>query len=161
VFVLIRHLASLRRTAGLQRAAPRSLAVRHVDAGSCNGCEHELGASLGPLYDLQRFGLAITASPRHADVLLVTGPVTSRMRDALLVAYHAMPEPRLVAALGDCALGCGLLGDPAQYVGSVERVIPVDIRISGCPPTPEEIARQLLDGLDAAVAAAGRPATGS
>jgi Ni,Fe-hydrogenase III small subunit len=154
VFVLLRHLAALRRTAALERGAPRSVAVRHVDAGSCNGCEHELGAALGPVYDLQRFGLAVTASPRHADVLLVTGSVTTRMRDALVVAYHAMPEPRLVAALGDCALGCGLVGDPGEWAGSVERVVPVDIRIRGCPPSPEEIARQLLAGLDAVRAGA-------
>ena len=133
------------------------MAVRHVDAGSCNGCEHELGAAVGPIYDLQRFGLAITASPRHADVLLVTGSVTTRMRDELLVAFHAMPDPRLVASLGDCALGCGLIGDPGECAGAVERVLPVDIRISGCPPTPEEIARALLAGLDAIRAPAGAP----
>lgn len=150
MFVLLRHLATVRRHAGLARGAPRSVAIRHVDAGSCNGCEHELGATLGPTYDLQRFGLAITASPRHADVLLVTGPVTTRMHDALRIAYEAMPEPRLVAALGDCALGCGLLGLPEESAGGLEHVIPVDIRIPGCPPTPDQIARHLLDGLDAA-----------
>ena len=98
-----------------RRRAPRpdrgrSLALRHVDAGSCNGCEHELTLTSSPYYDLQRFGLGIVASPRHADVLLVTGPVTTRMREPLLTAYAAMPEPRRVAALGDCALGCSLLG---------------------------------------------------
>src|SRR5436309_3888261 len=103
---------------GLDLAGPargRSLAVRHVDAGSCNGCEHELTLASSPFYDLQRFGLGIVASPRHADVLLVTGPVTSRMRDPLLIAYQAMPEPRRVAALGDCALGCNLLGTPENH----------------------------------------------
>jgi len=156
MFVLIRQLATVRRRAGLSRGAPRSVAIRHVDAGSCNGCEHELGATLGPLYDLQRFGLAITASPRHADVLLITGPVTTRMRDALRIAYDAMPEPRLVAALGDCALGCGLLGMPTESAGGLEQVIPVDIRIPGCPPTPDRIARDLLDGLDRAARRPGR-----
>lgn len=148
VFALYRHLAGIRRDAGLARGAPRSLAIRHVDAGSCNGCEHELQATLGPQYDLQRFGLAITASPRHADILLVTGPVTTRMRAALLAAYGAMPEPRLVAALGDCALGCGVLGEPDQLLGAVDAVLPVEIRIPGCPPTPAQIARHLLAGLE-------------
>jgi Ni,Fe-hydrogenase III small subunit len=150
VFVLLRHLAAIRRTAALERGEPRSVAIRHVDAGSCNGCEHELGAATNPYYDLQRFGLSMTASPRHADVLLVTGPVTTRMRDALLVAYNAMPEPRLVAALGDCALGCGVLGDPSQMLGTLDAILPVAIRIPGCPPTPAEIARHLLEGLDQA-----------
>jgi Ni,Fe-hydrogenase III small subunit len=150
MFVLLRHLARLRRTQHLERGTPRSAAIRHVDAGSCNGCEHELGAATNPYYDLQRFGLAITASPRHADVLLVTGPVTTRMRAPLLMAHDAMPDPRLVAALGDCALGCRLLGAPAEVVGAVDAILPVAIRIPGCPPTPSEIARHLLEGLDAA-----------
>jgi Ni,Fe-hydrogenase III small subunit len=126
----------------------RSLAVRHVDAGSCNGCEHELTLTSSPYYDLERFGLGIVASPRHADVLLVTGPVTTRMRDALLVAYRAMPEPRRVAALGDCALGCNILGTPENVVGPVEAVLPVDVRIAGCPPTPDAIAAALLHLVD-------------
>jgi Ni,Fe-hydrogenase III small subunit len=150
MFVLLRQLATLRRDASLVRGRPRSLAVRHVDAGSCNGCEHELGAASNPLYDLPRFGLDIVASPRHADILLVTGPVTTRMAVALRTAYDAMPEPRLVAALGDCALGCNVLGDPAELIGSLEAVLPVDIRIPGCPPTPAQIAECLLAGLTAA-----------
>jgi Ni,Fe-hydrogenase III small subunit len=147
MFVLLRQLALVRREAALPRGRPRSLAIRHVDAGSCNGCEHELGAVANPFYDLQRFGLDIVASPRHADVLLITGPVTTRMATALRTAYDAMPEPRLVAALGDCALGCGVLGDPRELVGSVEDVLPVDIRIPGCPPEPSVIASALLAGL--------------
>jgi Ni,Fe-hydrogenase III small subunit len=103
-----------------------------------------------PYYDLQRFGLGIVASPRHADVLLVTGPVTSRMREPLLAAYAAMPEPRRVAALGDCALGCNLLGMQEDVVGAVETVLPVDLRIPGCPPTPDRIAAALLGLIDAA-----------
>jgi Ni,Fe-hydrogenase III small subunit len=143
VFVPLRQLRSLRAEAGLERPRRGSLQVRHVDAGSCNGCEHELGATASPFYDLSRYGIGITASPRHADVLLVTGPVTSRMRGALEEAYRAMPEPRIVAALGDCALGCGLLGDPSEMVGRLEDVLPVDIRIPGCPPDPATIVRHL------------------
>jgi Ni,Fe-hydrogenase III small subunit len=149
MFVLLRQLAALRREAGLPRGGRRSLALRHVDAGSCNGCEHELGAVSNPFYDLQRHGLDIVASPRHADVLLITGPVTTRMAAALRTAYEAMPEPRLVAALGDCALGCNVLGDRAELVGSVADVLPVDIRIPGCPPSPAVIAERLLDALRA------------
>jgi Ni,Fe-hydrogenase III small subunit len=150
MLTLLRDLRRLRRSIGLP--APdrgRSLAIRHVDAGSCNGCEHELALISGPHVDLARFGLGVVASPRHADVLLVTGPVTTRMHEALLVAYAAMPEPRRVAALGDCALGCGLLGAPEQIVGPVESVLPVDLRIPGCPPAPETIAAALIDLIDA------------
>ena len=146
MFVLLRQLQWIRSEAALPRPARRgSLQLRHVDAGSCNGCEHELQAASGPAYDLARFGLSITASPRHADVLLVTGAVTTRMRGALETAYAAMPEPRRVAALGDCALGCGLLGDPSQIAGRVEDILPVDLRIPGCPPDPETIARHLRE----------------
>ena len=149
MLTMLRDLRRLRRDAAL--SAPdrgRSLAIRHVDAGSCNGCEHELTLASSPYCDLQRFGLGIVASPRHADVLLVTGAVTSRMRDALLVAYNAMPEPRRVAALGDCALGCNLLGTPEDLVGPVEAVLPVDLIIPGCPPTPAQIAEALLSLID-------------
>jgi Ni,Fe-hydrogenase III small subunit len=149
MLTLLRDLRRLRREIGLARPdRGRSLAVRHVDAGSCNGCEHELILSSSPYTDLQRFGIGIVASPRHADVLLVTGPVTTRMREPLLVAYAAMPEPRLVAALGDCALGCNVLGTDAAIVGPVESVLPVDARIPGCPPTPDTIAAALLELLD-------------
>lgn len=147
MYVLLRELARLRRD--IQLAAPPrrgSLAVRHVDAGSCNGCEHELGAASGPAYDLQRFGLGIVASPRHADVLLVTGPVTTRMAEPLRIAYEAMPEPRLVAALGNCALGRNVLGLDEEIVG-LEQVVPVDLRIAGCPPAPDRIAAGLLEAL--------------
>jgi Ni,Fe-hydrogenase III small subunit len=149
MLTLLRDLRLLRREIGLARPdRGRSLAVRHVDAGSCNGCEHELILSSSPYTDLQRFGIGIVASPRHADVLLVTGPVTTRMREPLLVAYAAMPEPRLVAALGDCALGCNVLGTDAEIVGPVESVLPLDARIPGCPPTPDTIAAALLELLD-------------
>jgi Ni,Fe-hydrogenase III small subunit len=148
MFILLRQLATIRRTAGLTRPDhPRSLAIRHVDAGSCNGCEHELGLATTPFYDLQRHGLDIVASPRHADILLVTGPVTTRMAAALRTAYDAMPEPRLVAALGNCALGCNIIGTKATHSGGLENVLPVDIRIPGCPPTPAAIAEHLLAAL--------------
>jgi len=151
MLTMLKDLRRLRREEDLARPdRGRSLAIRHVDAGSCNGCEHELTLISSPYYDLQRFGLGIVASPRHADVLLVTGAVTSRMREALLVAYDAMPEPRRVAALGDCALGCNLLGTAADLVGPVEAVLPVDLRIPGCPPTPDEIAEALLRLIDSA-----------
>ena len=149
MFVLLRQLATIRRDAALTRGpARRSLAIRHVDAGSCNGCEHELALTNSPAYDLARFGLDLVASPRHADVLLITGPVTKHMAPALRTAYYAMPEPRLVAALGDCALGRGILADPDQIAGPLDTVLAVDIRIPGCPPTPEAIATHLLGQLE-------------
>jgi Ni,Fe-hydrogenase III small subunit len=144
VFVLLRHLRHLRQEIALPTGRRGSLAVRHVDAGSCNGCEHELAATANPYYDLQRHGLNIVASPRHADVLLVTGPITTRMADPLRRAYEAMPEPRLVAALGDCALGCTVLADPAQLAAPLEQILPVDLRIPGCPPHPQQIAEALF-----------------
>jgi len=151
MLTLLRDLRKLRRQIGLPAARrPGSLALRHVDCGSCNGCEHELTLVSGPTIDLARYGLGIVASPRHADVLLVTGPVTTRMHAALLTAYEAMPEPRRVAALGDCALGRGLLGTPTEVVGPVESVLPVDLRIAGCPPTPQDIAEALLQLIDSA-----------
>ncbi|MCC6831810.1 MAG: hypothetical protein IT200_10735 [Thermoleophilia bacterium] len=149
MYVMLTRLARVRRAVGLERRPPASCAIRLVDAGSCNGCEHELVATGGPHHDLQRYGFAITASPRHADVLLVSGPVTTRMLPALLRAYAAMPEPRLVAALGDCPLGGGVDAHPDEVAGPLERVLPVDIRIPGCPPTPGQIAEGLRVGLAA------------
>jgi Ni,Fe-hydrogenase III small subunit len=149
MLTLLRDLRTLRREIALPRPDRiGSLAIRHVDAGSCNGCEHELTLASGPHVDLARFGLGIVASPRHADVLLVTGTVTTRMRGPLLVAYNAMPEPRRVAALGDCALGCAVLGLREELAGAVEEIIPVDLRIPGCPPTPAVIAEALLGLID-------------
>lgn len=146
MYVLLKHLRNLRKEIALPSAKRRgSLALRHVDAGSCNGCEHELTAASNPFYDLQRFGLNIVASPRHADVLLVTGQVTTRMIGPLLRAFDAMPEPRLVAALGDCALGCGVLGQRTELAPALDRILPVDLRIRGCPPRPDEIADALLE----------------
>jgi len=145
MFVLLRQLQNLRRDAAITPPPRRgSLALRHVDVGSCNGCEHELNAVTNPYYDMSRHGLSIVASPRHADVLLVTGPVTTRMREPLLKAYESMPEPRAVAAVGDCAMGCRVLGDLAALAPPLEELLPVAIRIPGCPPTPDVIAEHLL-----------------
>jgi Ni,Fe-hydrogenase III small subunit len=144
MLTLLRDLRRLRRDLALPvPPRGRSLAVRHVDAGSCNGCEHELTLASSPYYDLQRYGFGIVASPRHADVLLITGAVTTRMRGPLLAAYEAMPEPRRVAAFGDCALGCDVLGLASELAGPLEDLIPVDVRIPGCPPTPDKIAGAL------------------
>jgi Ni,Fe-hydrogenase III small subunit len=125
----------------------RSLSIRHVDAGSCNGCELELHALSNPYYDLERFGLKFVASPRHADVLLVTGPVTQNMLEALQRTWHATPDPKWVIAAGDCACTGGIFAGSYACVGPVENAIPVDLRIRGCPPTPV----QLLEGLLALV----------
>jgi Ni,Fe-hydrogenase III small subunit len=148
VFVLLHRLQQLRRATGAGPRRHGSMTLRHVDAGSCNGCEHELTAVANPFYDLQQHGLSIVASPRHADVLLVTGAITTRMAPALRTAYDAMPEPRLVAALGNCALGCNLLGQADDLAGRLDALLPVDLRIPGCPPTPATIADALLRALD-------------
>ncbi len=143
MITLIRDLRQLRQNLRLRRGRG-SLAIRHCDAGSCNGCEHELTLTSSPYYDLQRYGLGIVASPRHADILLVTGAVTTRMHRPLLTAYQAMPHPRRVAALGDCAVGTDILGTSDTVIGAVDRVLPVDVRIPGCPPTPDTIAEALF-----------------
>ncbi len=121
-----------------------SLAIRAVDAGSCNGCELEIHALNNPLYDIERFGIHFVASPRHADVLLVTGPVSRHMQTALLRTYNATPNPKWVVAVGDCAACGGEFGTSYASCGKVENVIPVDATISGCPPTPETLLKALL-----------------
>ncbi len=126
-----------------RRRLGRSLSLRLVDAGSCNACELELNALSNPYYDLERFGLRFTASPRHADVLLVTGPVTKNMREALLRTYDAMPAPKWVVAVGDCAACGGLYAEGYACERGADAVFPVDLRIVGCPPSPN----QLLEGL--------------
>lgn len=126
-----------------RRRLGRSLAIRAVDAGSCNGCELEIHALSNALYDLERFGLRFVASPRHADVLMVTGPVTKNMREALERTYNATPDPKWVVAIGDCAVDGGLFSGSYAVVGGVGCVIPVDLHIRGCPPRPI----QLLAGL--------------
>lgn len=127
-----------------RRRLGRSLAIRQVDAGSCNGCELEIHALGNAFYDLERYGLRFVASPRHADVLLVTGPVTRNMREALERTYRATPDPKWVVAAGDCALDGGCFAGSYAVVGGVAEVIPVDLHIAGCPPSPSELLRGLL-----------------
>ena len=127
-----------------QRRLGRSLAIREVDAGSCNGCELEIHALNSPFYDLERYGIRFVASPRHADVLLVTGPVTKNMREALERTYLATPSPKWVVALGDCARDGGCFAGSYAVVGGVSEVVPVALHIPGCPPSPTEILQGLL-----------------
>ncbi len=122
----------------------RSLPIREVDAGSCNGCELEIHALNNPFYDLERFGLKFVASPRHADVLMVTGPVTQNMREALERTYTATPDPKWVVAVGDCAVDGGLFAGSYAVAGGVDAVIPVDLHIRGCPPSPLQLLQGLL-----------------
>jgi len=122
----------------------RSLHLREVDTGSCNACESEIIAATNPIYDIQRFGVDFVASPRHADALLVTGPVSKNMVFALKKTYAAMPEPKFVIALGDCACHGGVFKDSYYTVGGVDKVLPVILHISGCPPTPSVIIKSLL-----------------
>jgi Ni,Fe-hydrogenase III small subunit len=131
--------ARLPRAAGLAG----SVQVRHVDAGSCNGCEIEIGQAFSPVYDAERFGARLVASPRHADALTVTGPVTVNMADALRTTYEAMPEPRVVVAVGDCAANCGVFAGGLGVAGPVSAVVPVDLEVPGCPPEPEAIVAAL------------------
>ena len=131
--------------AGTERAAELggSVQVRHVDAGSCNGCEVEIASAFGPVYDAERYGARLVASPRHADALLVTGPVTRNMEVALRRTYEAVPEPRLVVACGDCARNCGVFAGAYGVAGAVSDVVPVDVEVPGCPPPPEAIVAAL------------------
>jgi Ni,Fe-hydrogenase III small subunit len=133
-----------------RRRLGRSLSIREVDAGSCNGCELEIHALNNAFYDLERFGLRFVASPRHADVLLVTGPVTKNMREALRRAYDATPDPKWVVAVGDCAVDGGIFAGSYAVVGAVEHDIPVDLHIRGCPPRPAQLLAGLLALLQAA-----------
>ncbi|NVN85016.1 MAG: NADH-quinone oxidoreductase subunit B family protein [Rhodopseudomonas sp.] len=145
----VQELATLVGTAA-RRSLGRSLSIREVDAGSCNGCELEIHALNNAYYDVERFGIRFVASPRHADVLLVTGPVTKNMREALLRTYEAVPGPKWVVALGDCAKDGGCFAGSYAVVGGVSEVIPVDLHIPGCPPPPLDILRGLLALLDRA-----------
>src|SRR6266851_9711354 len=138
----------------IARRLGRSLAIREVDAGSCNGCELEIHALGNAFYDVERFGIRFVASPRHADLLLVTGPVTRNMREALERTYAATPAPKWVVAVGDCAVDGGLFAGSYAVVGGVDGVVPVDLHIKGCPPSPI----QLLAGLLALLDATGSPA---
>ncbi|MDA9466699.1 NADH-quinone oxidoreductase subunit B family protein [Bradyrhizobium sp. CCBAU 53415] len=122
----------------------RSLAIREVDAGSCNGCELEIHALSNAFYDIERFGLRFVASPRHADVLLITGPVTKNMRQALERTYNATPDPKWVVAVGGCAIDGGIFRGSYACVGGVSEVVPVDLHIKGCPPSPTDLLKGLL-----------------
>src|SRR6187399_3044619 len=137
-----------------KRRLGRSLSIREVDAGSCNGCELEIHALQNAFYDLERFGLRFVASPRHADVLLVTGPVTKNMREALERTYNATPDPKWVVAVGDCAADGGIFAGSYAVAGGVSAVVPVDLHIRGCPPTPLQLLQGLLALLEKGAAAA-------
>lgn len=126
----------------------RSLRIREVDAGSCNGCELELQALNGPVYDLERFGISFVASPRHADVILITGPVSANMAEALRRTYDAAPHPKWVVAVGDCASNGGCFAGSYAVLNGVQSVVPVDLTIPGCPPEPEKLLAALLALLD-------------
>lgn len=126
------------------RALGRALTIRHVDAGSCNGCELEIHATNSPYYNLDGMGIKFVASPRHADLLLVTGPVSKHMEVALQRTYEATPEPRLVVAIGDCGCSGGIFGESYASCGRVSNVIPVDVEVPGCPPAPTAIMQGIL-----------------
>ncbi|MGA7803718.1 NADH-quinone oxidoreductase subunit B family protein [Bradyrhizobium sp.] len=143
------ELAAVVGRAARQRLG-RSLSIREVDAGSCNGCELEIHALNNAYYDAERFGLRFVASPRHADVLVVTGPVTKNMREALERTYHATPDPKWVVAVGDCGRDGGCFAGSYAVVGGVAEVIPVDLHIPGCPPTPMAMLKGLLALLESA-----------
>jgi Ni,Fe-hydrogenase III small subunit len=133
-----------------RRLFGRSITIREVDAGSCNGCELEIHALNNAIYDVERFGIRFAASPRHADVLLVTGPVTHNMKIALERTYAATPDPKWVVAVGDCGCGCGVFEGSYAVIGAVDKVIPVDLHIRGCPPRPIDLLRGLIALLDVA-----------
>ena len=135
---------ALRLQAEIRRILGRALAIRQVDAGSCNGCELEIHALNNAFYDLERFGLRFVASPRHADVLMVTGPVTKNMREALERTCNSTPDPRWVVAVGDCAANGGVFAGSYAITGGVKDVIPVDLHIRGCPPRPLQLLQGLL-----------------
>ncbi|WP_454628080.1 NADH-quinone oxidoreductase subunit B family protein [Bradyrhizobium cenepequi] len=145
------ELAAAVERAARQRLG-RSLSIREIDAGSCNACELEIHALNNPYYDVERFGIRFVASPRHADVLMITGPVTKNMRDALERTYHATPNPKWVVAVGDCARDGGCFAGSYAVVGGVSQVVPVDLHIPGCPPSPAKILQGLLSLLDRAAA---------
>ncbi|HLA75026.1 MAG TPA: NADH-quinone oxidoreductase subunit B family protein [Gammaproteobacteria bacterium] len=126
-----------------------ALAIRHVDAGSCNGCELEIHALNNPYYNLEGSGIRFVASPRHADLLLVTGPVSRHMETALRRTYEAMPEPKLVVAVGDCGCNGGIFGSSYAVCGGVSAVIPVDVAVPGCPPTPVALLQGILTAVSA------------
>jgi Ni,Fe-hydrogenase III small subunit len=142
-----------------RRLFGRALAIREVDAGSCNGCEIEISGLMGPVYDSERFGFHFVASPRHADLLLVTGPVTRNMEVPLRKTYEATPSPKLVVAVGDCAHTCGVFKGSYAVAGSVDQIIPVNVFVDGCPPEPADILRGILTALGRAPQPSVRPSS--
>jgi NADH-quinone oxidoreductase B subunit len=130
----------------------RSLAIREVDAGSCNGCEVEVNALTNAIHDIERFGLHIVASPRHADMLLVTGPVTRNMAHALMQTYRATPSPKMVVAMGACAISGGIFRDSYAVLNGADQLVPVDVYIPGCPPRPQAIIQGIMVAVDKMVA---------
>ena len=142
---------------GIRRVLGRALCIRHVDAGSCNGCELEIQALNNPYYNLEGLGIRFVASPRHADLLLVTGPVAANMEAALRRVYEATPDPKLVVALGDCGCTGGIFGERGASRGRVSNVIPVDVAVPGCPPNPLRIMQGILTALGGAAAAGAPP----
>jgi Ni,Fe-hydrogenase III small subunit len=155
MFELLRKIAATGRVAESADASPRvlscskaaalhgSVQLRHVDAGSCNGCEIEIGSAFGPVYDAERYGARLVASPRHADGLMVTGPVTRNMAEALRRTARAVSPPAIVVAVGDCARDAGVFADAYGVEGPVSAVLPVDVEVAGCPPTPQAITTAL------------------
>lgn len=143
------RVVSERLNAETLRLLGRALTIRQVDAGSCNGCELEIHALANPYYNLEGLGIKFVASPRHADMLLVTGPVSRNMEVALRRTWEAVPEPKLVVALGDCGCTGGIFGESYASCGKVENVIPVDVAVPGCPPTPLAIMQAILTAITA------------
>ena len=141
------------------RTLGRALTIRQVDAGSCNGCELEIHALSNPYYNIEGLGVRFVASPRHADLLLVTGPVSKHMAIALKRTYDATPDPKLVVAVGDCGCTGGIFGESYASLGRVANVLPVDVEIPGCPPTPTALLEGILAAVTAAAGAAAAPAT--
>jgi Ni,Fe-hydrogenase III small subunit len=143
------RVAAERLNGELLRLLGRALAIRHVDAGSCNGCELEIHAANNPYYNLEGRGIKFVASPRHADLLLVTGPVSRNMEEALRRTYEATPDPKLVVAIGDCGCTGGIFGESYASCGRVSNVIPVDVAVPGCPPSPVHIIQGILTAVSA------------
>lgn len=140
----------------IRRRFSRSLTIRQVDAGSCNGCELEIHAVNNSFYNCERFGIHFTASPRFADMLLVTGPVTTNMEIALRRTYNATPSPKLVVAVGDCGCNGGIFGESYATLGGIDKVIPVNVFIPGCPPTPVALLNGILAAVDGSAKRGGR-----
>jgi Ni,Fe-hydrogenase III small subunit len=156
-----REKAGARLQARIGEVLGRALAIREVDAGSCNGCELEINALNNPVYDIERFGIHFVASPRHADMLLVTGPVTRNMELALLKTYRATPEPKIVVAVGACGISGGIFGQNYASLGGVDQVVPVDVYIPGCPPRPEALLHGILLAVGRMEERLGRESRGS